>query len=160
MVLFARTSKAAARLAQQFRDGTIAKSYLAILEGRPATEEGEFVDWLAKDSAANRVRVAKPRERGAKQSHLRYRVRQFGDGRTLVEVRPLTGRSHQIRVQFAARGMPIVGDRKYGARRGLGGKIALHSASLQFRHPSRDETLTVTAPQPEYFDELLNAGNA
>ncbi|QDU46244.1 Ribosomal large subunit pseudouridine synthase A [Symmachiella dynata] len=160
VVLFARTSKAAARLTKQFRDRTIEKTYLAIVEGNSGPGDAELVDWLKKDEARNVVSVTEPGATGGKQSRLRYRVLKRSGGRTLLEVRPLTGRSHQIRVQLSSRKMPIVGDRKYGARVGLGGKIALHAASLTFEHPTRREMLTVTAELPDYFDDLLDPGGA
>ncbi|TWU14453.1 Ribosomal large subunit pseudouridine synthase A [Symmachiella macrocystis] len=160
VVLFARTSKAAARLTKQFRDRTIEKTYLAIVEGNSGPGDAELVDWLKKDEARNIVSVAEPGTAGAKESRLRYRVLKCSGGRRLLEVRPLTGRSHQIRVQLSSRKMPIVGDRKYGARVGLGGKIALHAASLTFEHPTRREMMTITAELPDYFNELLDAGGA
>lgn len=157
VVLFARTSKAAARLTKQFRDRTIEKTYLAIVEGNPGPGDTELVDWLIKDEARNVVSVAEPGTAGAKESRLRYRVLKRNGERRLLEVRPLTGRSHQIRVQLSSRNMPIVGDRKYGSRVGLGGKIALHAASLTFKHPTRREMMTLTAALPEYFDALLDS---
>lgn len=159
VVLFAKTSKAAGRLAQQLRDGAMEKTYLAVVEARTGPVEAELVDWLVKDTERNVVRAVKSGVSGAKESRLRYCVLKHSGKLRLLEVRPLTGRSHQIRVQLSSRKMPIVGDQKYGASSGWGGKIALHAASLRFQHPTRGEWLTVTAPVPAYFHELLPLGD-
>lgn len=149
-VLLARTSKAAGRLADQFRAGAISKLYWAIVEGKLDQPEGEWVDWLAKDHRENRVRVVDEGE-GAKVARVAYRVLSSGGGITKLALRPLTGRSHQLRVQLAERGLPIVGDRKYGAKRllrALDGerRIALHARELEFTHPTRKEAISVVAP--------------
>lgn len=157
-VLLARTSKAAGRLADQFRAGTISKLYWAIVEGSPDQAEGEWVDWLAKDRRENRVRVVAEGEEGAKIARVAYRVLSTGGGATKLALRPLTGRSHQLRVQLAERGLPIVGDRKYGAKRllrALDGdrRVALHARELAFTHPTRGEVISVEAPVPGDWPE-------
>src|SRR5438132_14151818 len=116
VVLFARTSKAAARLSEQFRKGTIRKQYRAIVEGNVAEASGEFVDWLLKNERTNTVHCVAPATAAARESRLRFRRSQTARALTLLEVSPETGRSHQIRVQLAARGHPIYGDRKYGSK--------------------------------------------
>lgn len=156
-VLLARTSKAAGRLADQFRSGAISKLYWAIVEGRPDQAEGEWVDWLAKDHRENRVRVVEEGE-GAKVARVAYRVLSTVGGTTKLALRPLTGRSHQLRVQLAERGLPIVGDRKYGAKRllrALDGerRVALHARELEFTHPTRKEAISVVAPVQEDWPE-------
>jgi 23S rRNA pseudouridine1911/1915/1917 synthase len=155
VVLFARTSKAAARLSAQFRAGAVQKAYRAWVEGLPSEATGEFHDHLIKDAARNTVRVASPRTLGARPVTLEYRVIESVGGRSLVEVRPRTGRSHQIRVQLASRGLPIVGDVKYGSRVELGGQIALHAAELRFEHPTRREIVTVCAPEPPFWRDFV-----
>lgn len=151
-VLLARTSKAAGRLADQFRAGTISKLYWAIVEGEPDQAEGEWVDWLVKDHRQNRVRsVGEGEDQGAKVARVSYRVLSTGGGTTKLALRPLTGRSHQLRVQLAERGLPIVGDWKYGAGRLLraldgGRRVALHARELEFTHPTRREVISVVAP--------------
>ncbi len=155
VVLFARTSKAAARLSEQFREGTVTKVYRAIVEGTVAEASGEFVDWLVKDEKTNVVRSLPPRSPEARESRLRFRRLQSSCGLTLLEITPATGRSHQIRVQLASRGHPIYGDGKYGSRHSLQGMIALHAAQLTFDHPTRHEPVTVTAPEPEAWRPLL-----
>ncbi len=153
VVLLARTSKGADRLAQQFREGTVRKVYRALVEGSPADVEGEWSDRLAKDEARNVVRVVAAGDVRGRDAHLAYRVLEGHRTMTALELIPTTGRGHQLRVQLASRGMPIVGDRKYGSRSTLlagDGKprVALHAFSLTFRHPTRPEELTITAPMP------------
>ena len=150
VVLFARTSKAAGRLAEQFRTGSAQKVYHALVETPPNPSEGELHDWLFKEEDRNVSRAVPQGTPGAKECRLLYRVlERRGDGLTLVEVTPLTGRSHQIRVQLGRRGCPIVGDAKYGARRGFeDGAIALHAARLTLEHPVRREPLVVACPAP------------
>lgn len=155
VILLARTSKAAARLSEQFRAGTVRKTYLALVEGQVAAAEVELGDWLVKNEAANLVKVVPTDAEGGKWSVLRYRRLKPGRGVTLLEVTPLTGRSHQIRVQLAQSGHPIRGDSKYGSTHRGGGTIALHAASLTFEHPVRREPLTVSAPMPEDWQTLL-----
>jgi 23S rRNA pseudouridine1911/1915/1917 synthase len=157
VVLFTRTSKAAGRLSNQFRRGTIGKVYHALVEGDVATQSGELHDWLLKNEATNVVRVVEPESSGSKESTLRYRVLERGHGRTLLEIVPLTGRSHQIRVQLANAGHPICGDAKYGARESGGGTIALHAAALTFEHPVRNVPVSVSAPPPPTWRRLLKA---
>lgn len=157
VVLLARTSKAASRLATQFRDGTVEKRYWAIVERAPETPAGELEDHLVKDGAANRVRVARAGERGARAARLRYEVLGARPGGTLLEVRPDTGRPHQIRVQLASRGWIIAGDVRYGSHREFGRWIALHAREIAFRHPTRRETVRVGAGVPPEWGELLGA---
>ncbi len=137
VVLLAKTSKAAGRLSAQFRDGSIAKVYWAIVEGQPREHEGEWVDLLSKDTETNRVRVTQAPSLTTKEARLSYRVLRPWSGYCKLELRPDTGRSHQLRVQLASRALPIVGDRKYGAKSLLkaadgGSRIALHGASAGF----------------------------
>ncbi|MSR60517.1 MAG: RluA family pseudouridine synthase [Planctomycetaceae bacterium] len=155
VVLFARTSKAAARLSDQFRQGTITKLYQALVEGRVVPAEGELCDWLLKDEATNTVRTVAPETAGAKSSRLCYRTLETGRNLTLVEVQPLTGRSHQIRVQLATAGHPIYGDGKYGSQNSGGGEIALHAAALTFAHPTSHEPITIAAAVPADWRTLL-----
>ena len=115
VVLLARTSKAASRLSEQFRTGQVSKVYWAIVEGEPADRPGEWIDVLEKDRQANRVRLQDSAEGGGQEARVAYRVVRRGGGFTKLELRPATGRSHQLRVQLAGRGLPIVGDSKYGA---------------------------------------------
>lgn len=148
IVVLARTSKAAARLASQFRERTPAKKYLAIVEGN-APSEGELVDWLRKMGERG-SRVVSPSTPDGREARLRFRRLAARGGTSLVEVELVTGRGHQIRVQLAHAGYPIVGDLRYGARSRFDGKnLALHAYRLEIRHPVRDEALGWTAPPPD-----------
>jgi 23S rRNA pseudouridine1911/1915/1917 synthase len=152
VVLVARTSKAASRLAEQFRSGEVEKVYRAVVEGSIPDDEGEWSDLLAKDASRNVVSVVDDPEAG-KAARLGYRVLDRHGRTTTVELRPRTGRSHQIRVQLASRGWPIAGDRKYGATSTVLAedgrpRIALHASTLSFVHPTRREAVSVTAPEP------------
>ena len=155
VVLLARTSKAAARLSAQFRAGSVGKRYWALVETTPAAPSATLEHWLAKDPRTNRTRVVSAGQAGARRARLRYRVLSQHPGGTLVEVEPESGRSHQIRVQLAASGAVIVGDVRYGSRRGLGPMLALHAARLEFEHPTRGERVAVEAPLPRAWQTLL-----
>lgn len=157
VVLFARTSKGAARLSEQFREGTVLKVYRAVVEGNVADPNGEFVHWLLKNSETNTVRSVPPNTPSARASRLRYRELHSAGGLTLLEITPETGRSHQIRVQLAERGHPICGDGKYGSQRAMQGAIALHASQLTFDHPTRHEPVTVSAPDPANWEKLFPA---
>ena len=155
VLLLARTSKGASRLSEQFRQRQVRKIYHCLVEGRPPKVAGELTDHLAKQSASNVSRVVESDDDAAKLARLKYRVLRSVRGRTLLEVELLTGRSHQIRVQLASRGMPICGDIKYGSRTRLSGWMALHAGSLTFEHPTRAEPITVVAPEPAEWQRFL-----
>jgi 23S rRNA pseudouridine1911/1915/1917 synthase len=148
VLLFARTSKAAARLAEQFRQGSVEKIYWAVVEGEVQRQAGSLEDWLRKDQEAGRVEVEEPRTPGSRLALLHFqRLASYG-GLALVEVRPQTGRTHQLRVQLAHHGHPIYGDAKYGSVHTFERAIALHARSLTFLHPIRNEPITLTAELP------------
>ena len=145
-MVLARTSKAAGRLSEQFRDRAVEKRYLAVVEGR-LTGEGEQTDWLLK--ARGHVRVVPEESPGAKKAVLRWRSLSVGHATTLVEVTLLTGRAHQVRVQLSVLGTPILGDFRYGARTELDGRnLALHAYKLGFEHPVRRAPLAFSAQPP------------
>ncbi len=148
VLLFARTSKAAARLAEQFRSGTVEKTYWAVVDGEPVRSAGSLEDWLLKDDDRGRIDVVEPRTKGARQALCHFQVRATHDGLSWLELRPQTGRRHQLRVQLAHHGYPIYGDAKYGSLRTFGRAIALHARSLTFLHPVRYEPITLTAELP------------
>lgn len=153
VVLFARTSKAASRLADQFRTRSTQKIYWAIVSGQITPSKGTLEDWILKDEDENLSTITKPRAPGAKQCVLRYEEIPLAGGPTLLEVQLDTGRSHQIRVQLSARKWPIAGDRKYGSSLTGGGTIGLHAVELTFMHPVRNEPITVKAPPPESWNK-------
>jgi 23S rRNA pseudouridine1911/1915/1917 synthase len=149
VLLFARTSKAAARLARQFREGTVEKVYWAVVEGSISRTAGSLEDWLRKDRDAGRVEVVDPGEPGARQALLHFQRKGEHGGLTWLELRPQTGRTHQLRVQLAHHGHPVFGDAKYGSIHTFGRAIALHARSLTFLHPVRYEPITLTADAPQ-----------
>ena len=150
VMVLARTSKAAARLSIQFRERTVGKEYLALVEGVP-DPDGTMVDMLAKKGSTVRVQ---PRAPGAREARLAFRTLGTSGGCSLVSVRLETGRAHQIRVQFSQRGFPLLGDFRYGATRSFDGKnLALHAYRLSLQHPTSGEQLTFTAPLPDTWPE-------
>lgn len=152
VVALAKTSKALERLTAAFRTRAVEKVYWALVARRPRHESGTLVHWLTKDERRNVV-TAHPREvPGSQRAELAFEVLRVVGAYWLVEVRPLTGRPHQIRVQLATGlGAPIAGDVKYGAAAPLPDprSIGLHARRLTVPHPTRpDETVTVEAPLP------------
>jgi 23S rRNA pseudouridine1911/1915/1917 synthase len=149
VVLLAKTSKALIRLNELFRSKKTRKIYWAVVLNKPAQESGTLVHWLVKDASKNVTKAyAKENPAGAR-SELNYKLLGNQQGKYLLEVNPITGRPHQIRVQLASMRCPIVGDLKYGAAQPLPDKsIALHARQLHFEHPTLKTTITVSAPLP------------
>ncbi len=148
-VIFARTSKGLERMNKLFRDREVAKTYWAITKHKPLSTEGQLVHWLKKDGSSNRVTAYSREGRGAQKAILSYelvgRVGEF----YLLEVKPETGRPHQIRVQLAKMGCPILGDVKYGGEKFHDpSAIYLHSRAVSFVHPVKNENLTIDAAPP------------
>tara|TARA_B100000809_G_scaffold181765_1_gene179544 strand:- start:38 stop:727 length:690 start_codon:yes stop_codon:yes gene_type:complete len=155
IVLIARTSKAAARLTDQFKTRTVRKLYWALVEGSVLPTSGAWVDYMRKDERHRRMNIAQPNQSGAQEARLSYRVRGEVRGHQLVEIELETGRKHQIRVQFACRDHPVLGDRKYGGQAtGFKVGIALHARSLSFAHPIRQETIELHAPLPAVWQDF------
>lgn len=148
VLLFARTSKAAARLSEQFREGSVEKTYWAVVEGEVNNAAGSLEDWLLKNRETGRVEIVEPHDTGARQALLHYQRRATHGGLSWLEVRPQTGRTHQLRVQLAHHAHPIYGDAKYGAVHTFGRAIGLHARSLTFLHPVRYEPVTLKAEVP------------
>jgi 23S rRNA pseudouridine1911/1915/1917 synthase len=165
VVLLARTSKAAARLTKQFRERDVEKTYWAMAEGKVVPPSGKLLNFLRKDERHRRMHVTGPHEPTAQQAELSYRTLSDADAidyvgnktatTSLLEVRPLTGRKHQIRVQLAHLGFPIVGDRKYGGRQVFTVGIGLHAYRLIVKHPVRDTALTLEAPLPAAWNRWV-----
>ena len=151
VVLLARTSKAARRLTEQFRTRTVEKTYWAIVEGMVRPASGECIDWIGHDERHRRMHIVGRTQPGAREARLAYRRLQTLEGKSLLEVRLETGRKHQIRLQLATRGHPIVGDRKYGSRRGFPAGIALHAHRLVVTHPVSGERIVLEAPVPQVW---------
>lgn len=148
IMVYARTAADAAALSRAIAEGRLEKAYLAVCSGAPAERTGELRDLLFHDAKRNKTFVVDRRRRGVREAALRYRVLAEHEGCSLVLIRLLTGRTHQIRVQFASRGLPLLGDAKYGSRIRTGG-IALWSACLQFPHPRSGEPLCFSALPPQ-----------
>ena len=148
VVVFARTSKAAARLSEQFRGRSVEKIYWAIVEGSIKPPSGQWNDYLLKDEPRRRMRRVGSEESGGQPARLEYRLLERLAAGSLVEISLHTGRKHQIRVQFADRGWPILGDRKYGATQPFPAGIALHSRRLAFDHPVSKQRIELEAPVP------------
>jgi 23S rRNA pseudouridine1911/1915/1917 synthase len=154
VVLWAKTPKAARRLAGQFAGRQVRKEYWAIVEGRPPTEQGLWDDWLSVDDSTGlgRVQVCSPSAPRARQAVTRFEVAQaerLPSGCCWLRLWPETGRTHQIRVQAAARALPILGDRLYGASDSFSEGIALHARALTVHHPVLLQPITFTAPPDE-----------
>ncbi len=148
VVILARTSKAAARLSEQFRSRAVQKSYWAIVSGKIEPPEAELVDWVVKDDLRQRMAVVTADVSGAKEARLRYRLKQQVSGGNLLEIELLTGRKHQIRVQLASRGFPVWGECKYARARAFPAGMALHARRLVVDHPVRHIPIDLVAPLP------------
>lgn len=145
VLLFARTGKAASRLSKQFREGTIDKTYWAVLEGEMEKQAGTLEDWLWKNERSRRVEVVEPHTPHSRQALLHFQRKAVYNRLSWIELRPQTGRKHQLRAQMAHHGFPIYGDAKYGSVHTFGNAIALHARSLTFLHPIRYEPITLKA---------------
>lgn len=150
-VPFARTSKAAARLSEQFRDRTASKRYWAIVERIPNPISARLEHWLVRKPEDRLTRVARGVGSDAEVAQMEYRVVATHRGCALVEVALITGRKHQIRCQLTAIGCPILGDRLYGAEASFAQGIGLHCRQLCLQHPTTREVLTVVAEPPIYW---------
>lgn len=150
LILFAKTSKALDRLNRLFKVREMKKTYWAVVRQQPEQPEGTLVHWLVRDRERNITRAHGKEVEGSSRAELDYKLIGFLDGYHLLEVYPLTGRTHQIRVQLASMGCPIVGDNKYGYPRGsLKRSICLHAKALEFIHPVKKEPIKLTAPLPK-----------
>jgi 23S rRNA pseudouridine1911/1915/1917 synthase len=159
VMLFARTSKAAERLSEQIADGTMCKTYLAVVSGEPKQKTAVLVNYLAKDEKHNMVSVVPQTTTGAKRAELSYEIAETGrfpiapagqsaNGKwSLLKVKLTTGRSHQIRVQMKHIGHPLVGDNRYGGAKAP--NIALWAYQLEFSHPSTGDRMKFVVNPPE-----------
>jgi len=145
LMVFAKTSKAASRLSKQVQEKTIQKTYIAVVEGKPKAE-GTLIDKLEKDPKNNITKVSQ----NGKEAILNYKVLKTKDNLSLIEIDLITGRSHQIRVQFSSRNFPLYGDHKYNKNTKKGG-IALFAKKLELIHPTTKEKLTFELPLPNRY---------
>ncbi len=158
VVCFARTSKAASRLSAQFRQSRVKKRYMAIVEGY-CEKSGTLQHYLLKE--ASRIRIVRSQHAKAKKAVLNYRTLHSKNNTSLLDIDLLTGRPHQIRVQLAETGHPILGDLRYGARNIFDGRnLALHCFSLGFEHPVKKSWIqSVVQPPPVwqgYYDNEID----
>lgn len=159
LVVLARTSKALERMNRLFRDKKVQKIYWAITRQKPRPGSGKLVHWLVKDPAKNKATAYDHEVAGARRAELKYRYLGTLNRHHLVEVRPLTGRPHQIRVQMAAIGCPLRGDVKYGYKQpNKDGSIHLHARGLYFVHPVKKEPLYLEAglPETDFWEQYLS----
>jgi len=148
VMMFARTSKAAARLSEQLRIGSARKVYLAVVEGEPSQSSAHLVHQIERRDRLSRI-VQRQTEY-SREARLSYRLLDSAGSRSLIEVELETGRRHQIRLQLAHIGCPIIGDCRYGASQALSARqIALFASRLTIVHPTRRQPLTFSAPLPE-----------
>ena len=155
LMVYAKTKEAASRLSAAVQRTEVEKTYLAVTEGEPDPHAGEMTDLLYFDRRKNKSYVVSRERRGVKEARLRYETLKTivadGQALSLVKIRLLTGRTHQIRVQFASRKMPLIGDRRYGGRVACD-HIQLCASELSFTHPFTGEKLRfTTTPTNEYF---------
>ena len=151
LVVFAKTSKALTRLNEMFRTGNVHKTYWAITRNTPPQPSGRLEQWIVRNEKQNKSYAYNHEKSGSKKAILEYTTIGTSDNYTLLEVRLMTGRHHQIRCQLAAMGCPIKGDLKYGARRSNpDGSISLMSHHVEFTHPVSKETISLTAPLPPH----------
>lgn len=150
VMVLARSANAASELSRQIREDQFRKEYLAVVHGRPENPEGTLHDLLARDKARRMTFVAEAPGKGVQEAALSYRVLEYANGMSLVRVRLHTGRTHQIRVQFSSRGMPLVGERKYAVWNDPC-ELALWSAKIGFYHPGTGEWVEFSKEPPAVF---------
>lgn len=151
-IVFAKTSKAASRMANLLRKREIERSYIAVVRGKPAKDVATLEHHLLKDRRKNKVFVVSQHTKGAKKAILNYKVMEVKNDLSLLQVTLETGRSHQIRVQLSEIGCPLYGDQKYGRGKSMvGEQIALWSYSLSFIHPVKKEEINVTSLPNEVY---------
>ena len=150
LMVVARNAKAASDISRQIREDAFQKEYLAVIHGEPAQESGRLEDLLLRDKARKMTLVAKEMAKGVQPAALRYRVISSQNGMSRVRIQLETGRTHQIRVQFASRNLPLVGERKYAVLDDPC-EIALWSFSLGFTHPATGEKMEFAKQPPESY---------
>ena len=150
LMVLARNAKAASELSRQIREGELQKEYLAVVHSVPMEPKGTLRDLLGRDKARRMTFVAEEPAKGVQEAVLHYQTQNVNDKMARVRIQLETGRTHQIRVQFASRGLPLVGERKY-ALQADPCEIALWSYRLAFRHPATGETVEFTHQPPDSY---------
>ena len=150
LMVLARSAAAASELSRQIREDAFEKEYLAVVHGAPEYDTGKLWDLLIRDKARKMTMVAAQEGKGVQSASLRYRVLKRNNGMSRVRIQLETGRTHQIRVQFASRGMPLVGERKYSTIEDSC-EIALWSYRLAFAHPATGEPMEFVLEPPEVY---------
>ena len=153
IVAMARTSKAASRLTASFKSRAVTKIYWAVVAGQPELPEATLEHYLRKDERHRKMHVTNAQAEGAQLARLRYQQLARKGNASLLQVELETGRKHQIRVQLAKIGHPIVGDRKYGSDTEFATGIALHSKRLELEHPVLKEAMCFEAPVPRQWQQ-------
>jgi 23S rRNA pseudouridine1911/1915/1917 synthase len=149
VVLFAKTSKALTRMNELFRNREVKKTYWAVVKNKPPHESGTLINYLIKDEKNNRSKAVSAENKSGLKAELSYKILAHTNSFFLLEVDPITGRHHQIRVQLSTMGSPIKGDMKYGFQRGNeDGSIHLHARKINFEHPVTKEKMEIFAPPP------------
>ncbi len=141
ITLFAKNKRAAAVLSKELQENKMKKIYLAVTDGIPKQEEGVLIDWILFDRKKNLSEIVKENKAGAKKAELTYKLIDKVNGMSKIEIYLKTGRHHQIRVQMANAGMPLVGDHKYRAQDDGGRFPALCASELEFKHPRTDKMI-------------------
>jgi len=167
VMVFARTTKAARRLAEQFQAKTVEKTYWALVEGIVDKPQGTWIDSMRKVENEPRAELISPDHPDAKQAILHFVQRGHTETITWLEIHLETGRTHQIRLQTGSRGHPILGDHLYGSKSLFGdthaderlNAIALHARRLTLIHPTNRQSMTIEAPPPEPWQQLLTQFN-
>jgi len=150
LMVLARNARAASELSRQIRDGEFDKEYVAVVHGRPEYDVGRFWDLLLRDKARKMTMVTQEPGKGVQPASLKYRVLKSGRTMSRVRIQLETGRTHQIRVQFASRGMPLVGERKYSTLEDPC-EIALWSYRIAFTHPATGKPMEFVHEPPEIY---------
>lgn len=153
VMVYAKTKFAASELSRDIAEHRFEKEYLAVVKGKP-DESGEMVDLLFKDSRKNKSYVVKRMRKGVKEAKLEYTLLKTDGQKSLVRVLLHTGRTHQIRVQFSSRKMPLLGDKKYGGSTDFE-DIALLSYRLTFKHPKTRQEMVYTADDSEFINTYI-----